>query len=132
MRSGKEEENRSWKNPVASVPLFLRFERRVRRRQTHSHKPSSLDSAHCIDPKHPVNITAGIHRRSHGRVSRPMKPTLDVTIFVVLLALLGGATGVALSRSLGAPVLWGAIGVAAGVMVGRAYAVRNARRRPPS
>jgi uncharacterized membrane protein len=59
-----------------------------------------------------------------------MKPSADVAIFVVLLAVLGGATGVALSRSLGSPIVCCAIGVLAGLMVGRAYAVRNARRRP--
>ena len=61
-----------------------------------------------------------------------MKTSLDVTLFVALLALLGGATGVALSRTLGSPFICGAIGVSAGLVVGRAYAVRNARGRPPS
>ncbi|MBI1850989.1 MAG: hypothetical protein HYR85_11645 [Planctomycetes bacterium] len=61
-----------------------------------------------------------------------MKTSLDVTLFVALLALLGGATGVALSRTFGAPLICGAIGVTAGLVVGRAYAARNARRRPPT
>jgi uncharacterized membrane protein YfcA len=62
---------------------------------------------------------------------KEVKHRADIALFLVVVVVLGGTSGAALSQALGGSLFWIVVGAVAGLMLGSAYAARMQSRRKP-